>query len=79
MRPAADAPPSHESPAGAFGIPELMPPNRRRDFHSNRLDAGKEMEKGQNMHCVFRENGVRCKKQKNRNKVKEDSNNVYGK
>ena len=32
MRPAADAPPSHESPAGAFGIPEFMPPNRRRTF-----------------------------------------------
>ena len=25
---------THESLAGAFGIPEFMPPNRRRDFHS---------------------------------------------
>ncbi len=27
-----DIPPYHESLAGAFGIPELMPPIRRRDF-----------------------------------------------
>ena len=26
MRPAADAPPSHESPAGAFGIPDFKSP-----------------------------------------------------
>ena len=32
----ADAPPSHESLAGAWGIPEFMPPNRRRDFHSKK-------------------------------------------
>ena len=35
MRPAADAPPTHESPAGALGIPEFMPPNRRRFFKVN--------------------------------------------
>ena len=27
---------THESPTGAFGIPEFMPPIRRRDFQSKR-------------------------------------------
>ena len=35
MRPVADAPPHRESPAGALGIPEYMPPIRRQDFYSN--------------------------------------------
>ncbi len=30
MRPVADVPPQDESLAGAFGIPEYMPPIRRR-------------------------------------------------
>ena len=39
---------NHESLAGAFGIPEFMPPNRRRDFHSK--TSGSMMER---FSCCF--------------------------
>ena len=32
MGPAVDSTTTHESQAGALGIPEYMPPNRRRTF-----------------------------------------------
>ncbi|RKJ02308.1 hypothetical protein D7X87_17405 [bacterium D16-54] len=32
---------NHESQAGAFGIPEFMPPNRRRDFYSKKPEGPK--------------------------------------